>query len=138
MITWPRTLILTSFNPFEPNKLIMSESSSLPACPKCQCEYTYAVMEMYNCPECGFEWSKNETLSPQDSDDAIQDANGVILKDGDTVTIIKDLKVKGSSAIIKVGTKIKNIRLGGGDHGVDCKIPGIGSMKIKPEFVRKV
>ncbi len=109
----------------------------LPACPKCACEYTYEEGNLYVCPECSHEWSKFD--APQDDGDlVVKDAHGVILKDGDTITIIKDLKVKGSSSVVKVGTKIKNIRLVGGDHDIDCKIPGVGSMGLKSEFVKKV
>lgn len=89
------------------------------------------------CPECGHEWFANE--SDQADDEAvIKDANGNVLQDGDTVTVIKDLKVKGSSSSVKVGTKVKNIRLVDGDHDIDCKIDGFGAMKLKSEFVKKV
>lgn len=118
----------------------MSEEN-LPTCVKCGFEYIYEVKDNYVCPECSHEWPKNssETNEEDESSDAIiKDANGVILKDGDTITVIKDLKVKGSSLVVKVGTKVKNIRLVGGDHDIDCKIPGIGSMKLKSEFVKKV
>jgi protein PhnA len=113
----------------------------LPNCPKCNCQYTYEIDEIYTCPECSYEWPKHESkevVEESDESDVIKDANGVILNDGDTVTVIKDLKVKGSSLVVKVGTKVKNIRLVGGDHDIDCKIPGIGSMKLKSEFVKKV
>ncbi len=94
---------------------------------------------MYVCPECSHEWSKHAArLESEDEDEVIKDANGTVLQDGDTVTVIKDLKVKGSSLVVKVGTKVKNIRLVGGDHDIDCKIAGIGEMKLKSEFVRKV
>ncbi len=113
--------------------------SQLPKCVKCACEYTYEVMDMYVCPECSHEWSKHAArLESEDEDEVIKDANGTVLQDGDTVTVIKDLKVKGSSLVVKVGTKVKNIRLVGGDHDIDCKIAGIGEMKLKSEFVRKV
>ena len=118
----------------------MSETT-LPKCIKCGCEHTYESDDLYVCPECFCEWSKNEAESPEQESgelDEIKDANGVILKDGDTVSVIKDLKVKGSSLVVKVGTKVKNIRLVGGDHDIDCKISGIGSMKLKSEFVKKV
>ncbi|TVQ82678.1 MAG: alkylphosphonate utilization protein [Micavibrio sp.] len=110
--------------------------SKLPDCPKCQSAYTYEDRDLYNCPECGYEWSGG-------ADDAgegkiVRDANGTEIRDGDTVTVIKDLKVKGSSAVVKVGTKVKNIRIVDGDHDIDCKIPGIGSMGLKSEFVKKV
>ena len=109
----------------------------LPKCPKCAFDGTYEVLENYVCAECSHEWSKNAAIA-QDDEEVIKDANGVVLKDGDTITVIKDLKVKGSSLVVKVGTKIKNIRLVGGDHDIDCKIQGIGEMKLKSEFVKKV
>ena len=111
----------------------------LPKCPKCSCEYTYEVQKNYVCPECSFEWPKQEIVAQnEEEDDVIKDSNGAVLVDGDTVVVIKDLKVKGSSLVVKVGTKVKNIRLVGGDHDIDCKIPGIGSMNLKSEFVKKV
>ena len=111
--------------------------STLPNCPACKSEYTYEDRGMYICPECGHEWlpSGDET---GDEQNVIKDSNGNILQDGDTVTVIKDLKVKGSSSVVKVGTKVKNIRLVDGDHDIDCKIDGIGAMKLKSEFVKKV
>lgn len=109
--------------------------SDLPQCPQCQGRYTYQDAEMLVCPECGFEWSGEEA---ETSDDLIvKDANGNLLVDGDSVTVIKDLKVKGSSLVVKVGTKVKNIRLVDGDHNIDCKIDGVGGMKLKSEFVKK-
>ncbi|MDD3265717.1 MAG: zinc ribbon domain-containing protein YjdM [Burkholderiales bacterium] len=112
--------------------------SELPNCPKCNCEYTYEDNHIYICPECTHEWSI-ENIEAQSITDIIQvkDSNGNILLDGDIITIIKDLKIKGSSLIVKVGTKVKNIRLIEGDHNIDCKIDGIGPMKLKSEFVRK-
>lgn len=113
--------------------------SDLPPCPKCQSSYAYEDRGLYNCPECGHEWSGEGTSSGADEGGRIvRDANGAELKDGDTVTVIKDLKVKGSSAVVKVGTKVKNIRLVDGDHDIDCKISGVGSMGLKSEFVKKV
>ncbi len=91
---------------------------------------------MYVCPECGHEWSPSDVDAATDASE-VKDANGNILADGDTVTVIKDLKVKGSSSVVKVGTKVKNIRLVDGDHDIDCKIDGIGAMKLKSEFVKK-
>jgi protein PhnA len=91
---------------------------------------------MYICPECGHEWSGDEASTAEEAD-VIRDANGNVLNDGDTVTVIKDLKVKGSSSVVKVGTRVKNIRLVDGDHDIDCKIDGIGAMKLKSEFVKK-
>jgi protein PhnA len=112
--------------------------SDLPNCPKCNSEYTYHDGNMYVCPECAHEWSGEETAAAADDVRVIKDANGTLLQDGDTVTVIKDLKVKGSSLVVKVGTKVKNIRLVDGDHDIDCKIDGIGAMKLKSEFVKKV
>lgn len=109
----------------------------LPNCPNCGSEYTYESGTLYVCPECALEWSEDERQAAADSAQ-IRDANGNPLQDGDTVTVIKDLKVKGSSLVVKVGTKVKNIRLVDGDHDIDCKIDGIGAMKLKSEFVRKV
>jgi protein PhnA len=112
--------------------------SNLPKCPKCNSEYTYEDGAMYVCPECAHEWSKDATTENVDEAKVIRDANGNVLQDGDTITVIKDLKVKGSSLVVKVGTKVKNIRLVEGDHDIDCKIDGIGAMKLKSEFVKKV
>ena len=114
-----------------------NQEQTAPACPKCKFEGTYEAMGNFICPNCGHEWS-TASIEAQDEDDIIKDANGVVLHDGDTVSVIKDLKVKGSSLVVKVGTKVKNIRLVGGDHDIDCKIPGIGEMKLKSEFVKKV
>ncbi len=113
---------------------------TLPNCPKCGCEYVYEVQENCVCPECSYQFSKNaapEIDNSQEQEDVVRDANGVVLQDGDTVVVIKDLKIKGSSNSVKVGTKVKNIRLVVGDHDIDCKIPGIGAMGLKSEFVRK-
>ena len=93
---------------------------------------------MFVCPECAHEWSKEAVADGDEEAKIFKDANGNVLNDGDSVTVIKDLKVKGSSAVVKVGTKVKNIRLVDGDHDIDCKIPGIGPMKLKSEFVKKV
>lgn len=109
--------------------------SALPACPSCNSEYTYEDGIMYLCPECGHEWSQE--VSNASEEVQITDAHGNPLQDGDTVTVIKDLKVKGSSSVVKVGTKVKNIRLVEGDHDIDCRIDGIGAMKLKSEFVKK-
>lgn len=113
--------------------------SALPACPKCNSSYVYEDGGLYICPECSHEWPL-VAQNNEESTDAkiIRDANGTELKDGDTVTVIKDLKIKGSSNVVKVGTKVKGIRLVGGDHDIDCKIPGIGPMGLKSEFVKKV
>jgi len=112
--------------------------SDLPNCPQCSSEFTYEDGDLYICPECSHEWDKNMAGEAADQVSVITDANGNVLNDGDTVTVIKDLKVKGSSLVVKVGTKVKNIRLVDGDHDIDCKIDGIGAMKLKSEFVKKV
>ncbi|MEN9502388.1 MAG: hypothetical protein RI964_1673 [Pseudomonadota bacterium] len=112
--------------------------SNLPPCPQCGSVFTYEDGAMYVCPECAHEWSQTAATSSAEDERVIKDSNGNILQDGDTVTVIKDLKVKGSSLVVKVGTKVKNIRLVDGDHDIDCKIDGIGAMKLKSEFVKKV
>lgn len=106
----------------------------LPECPKCSSEYTYADRGQLVCPECAHEWSADAS---QDDALSVKDSVGNFLSDGDKVTVIKDLKVKGSSSTVKIGTKVKNIRLVEGDHDIDCKIDGIGPMKLKSEFVKK-
>lgn len=111
--------------------------NTLPECPKCNSEFTYKDGMLFVCPECAHEWT-NDTEEKADNVLIIKDANGNTLQDGDTVTVIKDLKVKGSSSVVKVGTKVKNIRLVEGDHNIDCKIEGIGPMKLKSQFVKKV
>ena len=111
--------------------------SKLPKCPACGSEYTYEDGNMYVCPECAHEWGRDAVVESTDNARVVKDAHGNVLEDGDTVTVIKDLKVKGSSSVLKVGTKVKNIRLVEGDHDIDCKIDGIGSMKLKSEFVKK-
>lgn len=109
----------------------------LPDCPKCGSKYTYTDETSYICPECVHEWPQVAQIASNDDVRSIKDSNGTPLKDGDTVTVIKDLKVKGSSLVVKVGTRVKNIRLVDGDHDIDCKIDGIGAMKLKSEFVKK-
>ncbi len=111
--------------------------SGLPKCTKCGSGFTYEDGEMYVCPECAHEWPR-AAAATADEKRVICDANGNALQDGDTVTVIKDLKIKGSSSVVKVGTKVKNIRLVEGDHDIDCKIDGIGAMSLKSEFVKKV
>ncbi|MCW5202680.1 alkylphosphonate utilization protein [Desulfobulbus sp. US1] len=111
--------------------------SKLPLCPKCNSEYVYEDGLMLVCPECAHEWLVNSDESAGKSEAAVKDANGAPLSDGDAIVVIKDLKVKGSSSVVKVGTKVKNIRLVDGDHNIDCKIKGIGAMKLKSEFVKK-
>ncbi|MAQ70556.1 MAG: alkylphosphonate utilization protein [Alphaproteobacteria bacterium] len=110
--------------------------SELPNCPKCNSPYTYEDGALLNCPECGHQWSGDQAGGSANQK-VVRDANGNELADGDTVTVIKDLKIKGSSSVVKVGTKVKNIRLVDGDHDIDCKIPGIGAMGLKSEFVKK-
>lgn len=112
--------------------------TTLPHCPKCNSEYTYQDGDHFTCPECAHEWTNESEVESVETALTVKDANGNILQDGDTITVIKDLKVKGSSSVVKVGTKVKNIRLVDGDHNIDCKIDGIGAMKLKSEFVRKV
>jgi protein PhnA len=111
--------------------------TQLPNCPKCQSEYTYEDGNMYICPECAHEWDSATDSAASEEELIVTDSNGTPLQDGDTITVIKDLKVKGSSSVVKVGTKVKNIRLVEGDHDIDCKISGIGAMKLKSEFVKK-
>lgn len=112
--------------------------NTLPQCPKCHSEYTYEEGILFICPECSYEWEKNAEEQTAESSRLIKDAHGNLLQDGDSVTVIKDLKVKGSSLVVKVGTKVKNIRLVEGDHDIDCKIEGIGPMKLKSQFVKKI
>ncbi len=111
--------------------------SDLPDCPECGSEFTYDDGLQLVCPECGHEWSRNASTEPAVEEAVVRDANGNFLADGDTVTVVKDLKVKGSSSVVKVGTKVKDIRLVDGDHDIDCRIEGIGAMKLKSEFVKK-
>ena len=113
--------------------------SDFPDCPACGSAYAYQDMGMLMCPECGHEWKEGEADSETHDEAAVvTDSNGNVLADGDAVTVIKDLKVKGSSSVVKVGTKVKNIRIVDGEHDIDCKIDGIGPMKLKSEFVKKV
>lgn len=111
--------------------------TNLPKCPQCNSEFTYEDASLYICPECAHEWSKDDGGTTAEEVKVVRDANGNVLQDGDTITVIKDLKVKNSSLVVKVGTKVKNIRLVDGDHDIDCKIDGIGAMKLKSEFVKK-
>lgn len=112
--------------------------SGLPPCPICTCAYTYEDRGQLVCPECQHEWSRESPGgAPADDVRVVRDANGALLQDGDTVIVIKDLKVKGASSALKVGTKVRNIRLVEGDHDIDCRIDGFGPMKLKSEFVRK-
>lgn len=111
--------------------------SELPKCPKCEYEYTYEDGTMFVCPDCNHEWPI-DSIQTEDSDEfQVIDSNGNNLSDGDSVIVIKDLKIKGTSSVVKKGTKVKNIRLVDSDHNIDCKITGIGPMKLKSEFVKK-
>ncbi len=107
----------------------------IPNCPKCNSPYVYEDGSLYICPECGYEFSKDNLK--EDEGLVVKDANGNILKNGDSVVLIKDLKLKGTSTTLKVGTKVKNIRLCEGDHNIDCKIDGVGAIKLKSQFVKK-
>ena len=111
----------------------------LPNCPKCGCEYTYEDGSLIICPECAHEWSKDALIEEDEDTLIVKDSNGTLLSEGDDVTVIKDLKVKGSQSGIKVGTKIKGIRLveGNDGHNIDCKVTGVGAIKLKQEFVKK-
>jgi protein PhnA len=109
---------------------------TLPPCPQCASAYAYIDGALHVCPECGHEWSPGEAAAAEATRE-VRDAVGNLLADGDTVTVIKDLKVKGASGALKVGTRVKNIRLVDGDHDIDCRIEGFGAMQLKSEFVRK-
>ena len=111
-------------------------TSELPNCPACGSSYSYEDRGLLVCPECGHEWSAGEAEA-RAAGPRVTDAHGNVLSDGDSITVIKDLKVKGSSLVVKVGTRVKNIRLVEGDHNIDCRIDGIGAMKLKSEFVKK-
>lgn len=115
--------------------------STLPNCPKCNSEHAYEDGALFVCPECAHEWSAGAGAASADDDAprVVKDAVGNVLADGDSVTVIKDLKIKGSSAVVKIGTKVRNIRLidGTGGHDIDCKIDGVGPMQLKSEFVKK-
>lgn len=110
--------------------------TTLPNCPECKSEYTYEDGALFICPMCAYEWTAEDLK--EDEEKVYRDANGNILQNGDTVTVIKDLKVKGASSVLKQGTRVKNIRLVEGDHDIDCKIDGFGAMKLKSEFVKKI
>ncbi|NJD91613.1 MAG: alkylphosphonate utilization protein [Geobacter sp.] len=111
--------------------------STLPKCPQCSSTYTYEDGAMLVCPECAHEWNPAGESVAADVQRVVRDAFGNELRDGDSITVIKDLKVKGSSIVVKVGAKAKNIRLVDGDHDIDCKLDGIGAMQLKSEFVKK-
>lgn len=112
--------------------------NTLPPCPQCGSQYTYEDRNLVVCPECAHEWAQGEEAAGGEQSAVVRDAHGVELSDGDSVTVIKDLKLKGSSQVVKVGTKVKNIRLVDGDHDIDCKVDGIGAMQLKSEFVKKI
>jgi protein PhnA len=112
-------------------------AAALPRCPKCNSEFTYEDGVNYVCPDCAHEWPVAAAADRTTDQREVRDAHGTVLSDGDSVTVIKDLKLKGSSLVLKVGTKVKNIRLVEGDHDIDCKVDGIGAMKLKSEFVKK-
>jgi len=111
--------------------------STLPPCPQCNSELTYEDADQFVCPECAHEWKADAGAAAEEKK-VYRDATGTVLQDGDTVTVIKDLKLKGSAGTIKMGTKVKNIRLVDSDHDIDCKIDGFGAMSLKTEFVKKV
>lgn len=116
-------------------------TDTIQPCPICKCEYTYPMDHLMVCPECSYEWNPEEAKQNEGSSAdslIVKDAHGTLLQDGDSVSIIKDLPVKGFSKAIKVGTKVTNIRLVAGDHNIDCKVPGFGGMALKSEFVKKV
>lgn len=110
-------------------------TEQLPPCPECNSTFTYEMDALLNCPECGHAWALG---GPTDSEPVVRDSVGNVLQDGDSVTVIKDLKVKGSSTVVKVGTKVRGIRLVDGDHDIDCKVPGIGQMGLKSQFVKRI
>ena len=112
--------------------------NELPNCPKCNSEYTYEDGNLFVCPECAHEWVLGSETEDDEEEKVYKDANGNVLNDGDSVTVIKDLKVKGSSSVVKKGTKVKDIQLVDEDHDINCKIDGIGAMQLKTEFVKKL
>lgn len=133
-----RSILVPSFHSYCPF-LKDVNMSTLPACPKCNSEFTYEDNGMYICPECAHEWSAHAVAESADEGSKVyRDSAGNVLQDGDTVTVIKDLKLKGSGGTVKMGTKVKNIRLVESDHDIDCKIDGFGAMSLKSEFVKKV
>lgn len=111
--------------------------SSSPVCPKCQYEYTYEEGAEFVCSDCGNRWSAAAETAPVEEGFVVRDANGNVLANGDSVVMIKELKVKGAPTPLKAGTKVRNIRLVDSDHNIDCKIDGFGAMALKSEFVRK-
>ena len=121
-------------SPVPPKRYTPHMSQTLPPCPECRSAYTYEAGSLLVCPECGHEWAPGAAETGTE----VRDSVGNVLADGDTVTVIKDLKLKGSSSVIEVGTKVRGIRLVDGDHDIDCKIPGIGQIGLKSQFVKKV
>lgn len=111
--------------------------STLPSCPKCQYEYTYEEGDEFVCSDCGHRWNAAPEAAAVEEGFVVRDANGNVLADGDSVVMIKELKVKGAPMPLKAGTKVKNIRLVDADHNIDCKIDGFGAMALKSEFVKK-
>lgn len=111
--------------------------SEFPPCPKCASVYTYSDGTTLTCPDCGHEWLETATAEPVEDQAVVRDSVGNVLTDGDDVVVVKTLQVKGSPTALKVGTKVKNIRLVGGDHDIDCHIPGFGAMKLKSSVVKK-
>ena len=111
--------------------------STVPECPQCRSRFAYEDRGLYVCPECGHEWAAAEAAPTEEAAPVVRDAHGNELNAGDNVTLIKDLKVKGASSVIKVGTKVKILRLVEGDHDIDCRIDGFGGMMLKSEFVKK-
>lgn len=111
--------------------------SALPNCPECGSSYTYEDHDLYVCPECAHEWSKSTSSEPDEDNPEFRDSNGNLLQDGDNVVVIKDLKVRGTSSVLKVGTRVKNIRLNHSDHHIDCKISGFGVIQLRPQVVKK-
>lgn len=112
--------------------------TTFPNCPKCSSAFTYEDGNHLVCPECAHEWMAGSEMMSSEDGKVVKDAHGNILQDGDSVTVIKDLKIKGSSSVLKIGTRVKNIRLVDGDHNIDCKIDGFGAMQLKSEFVKKI
>ena len=115
-------------------------TDALPSCPKCKSEHVYEDGALLVCPECAHEWSPAAAAAADDDGPrVVKDAVGNVLTDGDTVTVVKDLKIKGSSSVVKVGTKVRGIRLvqGFGDHDIDCKVDGFGPMQLKSSVVKK-
>lgn len=142
---WPTSLMMRHQSLDEKIKVknhvilaLLGSVMSLPNCPKCQSEYTYEDNQVLICPECSHEWVDGAVEAEQE--EQIKDAHGQLLQDGDSVSVIKDLKIKGSSSVVKVGTKVKNIRLildATDGHNIDCKVDGIGAIKLKSEYVKK-